>query len=200
MVFSPQVIENYQLKSGEGLSVLFVLIWLAGDFANLLGAVLAGLLPTVIILAAYVSPTYYASCPATSGLQVAKYAVCDITLLGQIYYYRWLRRSQDLAPSPLIPEAGVPASIPSEETPLISERSVNENEKAGRSITAQCLLYGSALVFILGTGFAAWAIDEHLHKGQSREPPTEIIEWRSQLLGWISAVLYRKFPIDCMQG
>lgn len=181
--------------------MLFVLIWLAGDLANLSGAVLAGLLPTIIILAAYVSPIYCASCFATSGLQVAaKYAACDIILLGQIYYYRSLRRSQDLAPSPLIPESGVTARIPSEEMPLISERSANENEKAGRSITAQCLLYASALVFVLGTGVAAWAIDEHLHNDQTREPPAEIIEWRSQLLGWISAVLYRKFPIDCMQG
>lgn len=54
VVYSPQIIENYQLKSGEGLSVFFVLIWLAGDLANLFGALLAGLLPTIIILAAYV--------------------------------------------------------------------------------------------------------------------------------------------------
>lgn len=55
VVYTPQLIENYTLKSGEGLSVFFVLTWLAGDLANLLGAVLAGLLPTVIILATYVS-------------------------------------------------------------------------------------------------------------------------------------------------
>ena len=55
VVYSPQIIENYQLKSGEGLSVFFVVIWLAGDLANLFGATLAGLLPTIIILAAYVS-------------------------------------------------------------------------------------------------------------------------------------------------
>lgn len=54
MVYSPQIYENFQLKSGEGLSVLFVLIWLAGDLCNLVGASLAGLLPTIIILAAYV--------------------------------------------------------------------------------------------------------------------------------------------------
>lgn len=54
-MYSPQIFENYQLKSGEGLSVFFVLIWLAGDLANLFGAILAGLLPTIIILAVYVS-------------------------------------------------------------------------------------------------------------------------------------------------
>lgn len=60
VVYSPQVIENYQLKSGEGLSVFFVYIWFAGDLCNLFGATLAGLLPTIIILAIYVScPTYF---------------------------------------------------------------------------------------------------------------------------------------------
>lgn len=54
VVYSPQILENYRLKSGEGLSVLFVLIWLAGDLCNLFGGILAGLLPTIIILAAYV--------------------------------------------------------------------------------------------------------------------------------------------------
>lgn len=57
VVYSPQLIENYQLKSGEGISILFVYIWFAGDIANLFGAVLAGLLPTIIILAIYVSTT-----------------------------------------------------------------------------------------------------------------------------------------------
>jgi hypothetical protein len=42
------------LKSGEGLSVAFVVIWLLGDLFNLIGACRAGLLPTVIIVAGYV--------------------------------------------------------------------------------------------------------------------------------------------------
>jgi hypothetical protein len=35
--------------------VAFVVVWLIGDIFNLTGAVIAGLLPTIIILAAYVS-------------------------------------------------------------------------------------------------------------------------------------------------
>lgn len=54
VVYSPQIYENFTLKSGEGLSVAFVIIWLAGDLFNLIGASAAGLLPTVIILAGYV--------------------------------------------------------------------------------------------------------------------------------------------------
>lgn len=47
--------ENFMLKSGEGLSVPFILLWLAGDLTNLLGAATAHLLPTMITLAVYVS-------------------------------------------------------------------------------------------------------------------------------------------------
>lgn len=75
IVYSPQIYENYSLQSGEGLSVLFVVVWLLGDICNLLGAVAGGLLPTVIILALY-------------------YSACDLVLLVQIYYYRWKRNRQ----------------------------------------------------------------------------------------------------------
>jgi hypothetical protein len=54
VVYTPQLYQNFTLKSGEGLSVAFVVIWLIGDLFNLIGAMKAGLLPTVIILAGYV--------------------------------------------------------------------------------------------------------------------------------------------------
>ncbi|KAJ7644217.1 PQ loop repeat-domain-containing protein [Roridomyces roridus] len=74
VVYTPQIYENYTLQSGEGLSVLFVIVWLCGDICNLAGAALGRLLPTVIILAVY-------------------YSICDIILMFQIYFYRWKRVS-----------------------------------------------------------------------------------------------------------
>ena len=71
IVFSPQIMENYQLQSGEGLSLSFVYIWLLGDLCNLWGAILARLLPTVIILAIYVSALEYGfPCPSDRFLTV----------------------------------------------------------------------------------------------------------------------------------
>lgn len=55
VVYSPQIWENYQLKSGEGLSVSFIILWLLGDITNFIGGAMAKLLPTVVILAIYVS-------------------------------------------------------------------------------------------------------------------------------------------------
>ena len=55
VVFTPQIWENYQLQSGDGLSVSFIVLWFLGDVTNLFGASLAHLLPTMVILALYVS-------------------------------------------------------------------------------------------------------------------------------------------------
>lgn len=63
MVYSPQILENYRKQSGEGLSVSFVTIWLIGDICNLTGAVMANLIPTIVILGSYVRHFW---CPGTS--------------------------------------------------------------------------------------------------------------------------------------
>lgn len=57
IVYSPQIYENYTRKSGEGLSIAFVVTWLLGDLFSLVGAIIADLIPTVILLALYVSDT-----------------------------------------------------------------------------------------------------------------------------------------------
>jgi uncharacterized protein with PQ loop repeat len=69
VVFSPQIIENWKRSSADGLSVVFIVIWLAGDFFNIIGAVLQGVLPTMIILAVY-------------------YTLADIVLLLQCFWYK----------------------------------------------------------------------------------------------------------------
>ncbi|CRG87278.1 putative membrane protein YOL092W [Talaromyces islandicus] len=76
VVFSPQIIENFRRRSADGLSLLFLAIWLAGDVFNILGSVLQGVLPTMIILAVY-------------------YTLADIVLLGQCFYYRGFTLSDE---------------------------------------------------------------------------------------------------------
>jgi hypothetical protein len=53
VVFSPQIIENFRRRSGDGLSLSFLVIWLAGDVFNVLGAMLQHVLPTMLTLAVY---------------------------------------------------------------------------------------------------------------------------------------------------
>ncbi|CAK7220235.1 Putative vacuolar membrane transporter for cationic amino acids [Sporothrix bragantina] len=79
VVFSPQIIENFRRSSADGLSLQFIIVWLAGDVFNILGAVLQGVLPTMIILAVY-------------------YTIADIVLLGQCFYYRGFTWRDEVVP------------------------------------------------------------------------------------------------------
>ncbi|KAL2863486.1 PQ-loop repeat-containing protein [Aspergillus lucknowensis] len=99
VVFSPQIIENFRRGSADGLSLLFLIVWLVGDVFNILGAVLQGVLPTMIILAVY-------------------YTLADIVLLGQCFYYRGFTLRDE--PSPFsIPEEPGEIETPS---PVISRK------------------------------------------------------------------------------
>lgn len=47
----PQLVEQWRLKTVDGISPLFLLIWSSGDVFNLIGSVWAGLLPEVTLIA-----------------------------------------------------------------------------------------------------------------------------------------------------
>lgn len=81
VVFSPQIVENFRRGSADGLSLQFIIVWLAGDVFNILGAVLQGVLPTMLILAVY-------------------YTIADIVLLGQCFYYRGFTWKDEVIPPP----------------------------------------------------------------------------------------------------
>ncbi|KAL4788442.1 PQ loop repeat-domain-containing protein [Aspergillus varians] len=108
VVFSPQIIENFRRGSADGLSLLFLVVWLAGDVFNILGAVLQGVLPTMIILAVY-------------------YTLADIVLLGQCFYYRGFTLRDDVSSSSGVEEPDeteTPSPVisrkPTEHTSLLS--------------------------------------------------------------------------------
>ncbi|KAE8144850.1 PQ loop repeat-domain-containing protein [Aspergillus avenaceus] len=110
VVFSPQIIENFRRGSADGLSLLFLVVWLAGDVFNILGAVLQGVLPTMIILAIY-------------------YTFADIVLLAQCFYYRGFTLRDE--PSP--PVSHAPGSDVEDQSPVprkVSERTALLSTKA----------------------------------------------------------------------
>lgn len=101
VVFSPQIIENWRRSSAEGLSVVFIIIWLLGDFFNIFGAVLQGVLPTMTILAVY-------------------YTLADIVLLLQCFWYKGFTL-RDVVSKPG-DESNESGSSASEDEPLLSDR------------------------------------------------------------------------------
>jgi len=163
VVYSPQLWENYTLQSGQGLSVLFVVIWLLGDACSLAGGLIAQLVPTVIILSTY-------------------YLVCDSLLLFQIYYYRWKNPHAD--------EAITQEIEPTEDTPLLGNP-IEPKRTSRWTMENDVLKYSVCLVFVFAAGVLAWAIDSKI---RGPRPPTNepesIVEWKSQILGWVSAALF----------
>jgi len=169
-VYSPQLIENYTLKSGEGLSVAFVVIWLIGDLTNFVGAILAHLLFTVIVLAVY-------------------YTLCDSALLFQIYYYRCTHPVHIEAASAPVTER----PEENESTPLLPPRPKEEEQKVFyRRIISHIGPYFLGLCFVSIVGVIAyWGNTRHRNNHQNHEPEVRsIFEWKSQVFGWISAIFY----------
>ncbi|KAF7859666.1 hypothetical protein EAF04_008745 [Stromatinia cepivora] len=120
VVFSPQIIENWRRGSADGLSLQFIIIWLAGDVFNIWGAMLQGVLPTMIILAVY-------------------YTIADIVLLGQCFYYKGFTWRDEVKPPPTPPKpsyAAVAGIQPSETTGLLSGL---ERRRSSTSVSAQHL-------------------------------------------------------------
>lgn len=96
----------------------------------------------------------------------------------QIYYYRW--RNPHL----------VEEEETTEETPLIHDNELPTEKQPSLCLTF--IRYATALLFVFATGVAAWALNEAAHGGgPKRERPDEVLEWKSQVLGWTSAVLFR---------
>ncbi|KAF1954151.1 PQ-loop-domain-containing protein [Byssothecium circinans] len=103
VVFSPQIIENWKRSSADGLSVVFITIWLLGDFFNIFGAVLQGVLPTMTILAVY-------------------YTLADIVLLLQCFWYKGFTFRDEVTTSGETSESD---SSLSEDTPLLPDANGN---------------------------------------------------------------------------
>ena len=69
--------ENYQAGSADGISLWFLAVWFLGDVTNFIGALWAGLVPTVVALAVY-------------------FCIADTVLIIQCLYYNHINfnRSQ----------------------------------------------------------------------------------------------------------
>jgi uncharacterized protein with PQ loop repeat len=93
----PQLIENYRNGNAEAISLLFVFVWFIGDITNLLGGVLAGLVPVIVAIAVY-------------------FCIADGVLIAQCLYYKARnarlenihrrRRSSTETPDPTTPLLG----------------------------------------------------------------------------------------------
>ncbi|KAA1083036.1 hypothetical protein PGT21_023561 [Puccinia graminis f. sp. tritici] len=211
LVYTPQIYENYVYKSGEGVSISFVVIWMIGDLTNLFGAVKQHLLQTMIILSIY-------------------YTLCDLVLLLQIFHYRRYHRQRAAKTVSMNAPGSETGNVVSngmaseraeaeETSPLLSRNDDSnqlENTKGSpKSICNQlyrALNYCSQALpsyitvygLILVIGFLGWSISQNprLDPQDPKAPPpandgsgngnrpTETWDITAQIMGWISAFAY----------
>ncbi|KAK5664089.1 hypothetical protein OQA88_304 [Cercophora sp. LCS_1] len=195
VVFSPQIIENFRRSSADGLSIQFIIVWLLGDVFNILGAVMQGVLPTMVILAIY-------------------YTIADVVLLAQCFYYRGFTLSDEpVKPARQSREgAGV-----DERTALIDDRErEREREREGHrhgsedwthlspavpmvvdepppppTKTQVVVLNGLAIVMVCAAGVAGWWLSREYGAGSSDKQRESLeMDFWGQVFGWLCAVLY----------
>jgi len=120
VVFTPQIIENWKRSSADGLSVVFIVIWLLGDIFNILGAVLQGVLPTMV---SQKNSLLEPQANRHEIILAVYYTFADIVLLLQCFYYKGFTLKDEVI-KPATEEEG--ASGPStatanERSPLLSQ-------------------------------------------------------------------------------
>jgi uncharacterized protein with PQ loop repeat len=94
-------------------------VWLAGDVFNILGAVLQGVLPTMIILAIY-------------------YTLADIVLLGQCFYYRGFTWKDEVIP-PKKHQSGTHIGEANERTGLLAAPESRQRQRRWSEVSASHL-------------------------------------------------------------
>ena len=110
-----------------------------------------------------------------------QYVVCDTLLLFQIYYYRWKNPHADKPTTQNID--------PTEDTPLL-ENSIKPRSTGWWSTENEvfkCFLY---LIFVFVAGTFAWTIDSIIRGPRTPNEPEGVVEWKSQILGWVSAAMF----------
>lgn len=130
----PQLITNYKTKSAEGLSMAFLIVWLLGDLANLLGrynlAYLAKRLcpQAVTDLVCFKSGALATRLAPTAVALAVYFCFADVVLITQCVYYNALtaRREARLnGNGNAETQNGASRAVedePDEEEPLLSRR------------------------------------------------------------------------------
>ncbi|KAF6815523.1 7 transmembrane domain-containing protein [Colletotrichum plurivorum] len=138
----PQLMTNYKLKSADSLSMAFLLVWLVGDLANLLGGAMNHIAPASILVSAYL-------------------CLSDSTLICQSLYYNLVNPnragSRDYAAglSPNAEEQPLLASCPqsaSESSALPAQRPGNILPKRSGVSGIDGWRYNLACIAIVATG------------------------------------------------
>ncbi|EEQ38374.1 hypothetical protein CLUG_02500 [Clavispora lusitaniae ATCC 42720] len=162
----PQLIEQWRMKSAEGIAIGFISIWFVGDLFNLIGALWAGLLSEVIFLAAW-------------------FCIADFLMIASFFYYSYVY--------PKHHNKKHHASQGSSETePLVRRRRSSALtdiavEPQYHSIWSKFVL---PIVFVIGAGCLGFVFSNPASGDQGDDAPPSDIALGPQIVGYLSALLY----------
>lgn len=162
VVFTPQIWTNFATRSAEGLSITFVVLWLAGDLFNILGAILQRVQWVLAVLAIY-------------------YTAADVVLLVQCILYR--KQAQ------LVHVEEEDIQHASVATPLIP-KTIDVTQS--RSNAKSAVLNTLALLAVCMVGTISWYVGviSSANNGPVNHKPHLKFDVWGQLSGWLCAVLY----------
>ncbi|ODV79221.1 PQ-loop-domain-containing protein [Suhomyces tanzawaensis NRRL Y-17324] len=179
IVFAPQIYENFRRKSSEGLSLSFIILWLAGDVFNVLGLIMQGVLPTMIVLAVY-------------------YTLADIVLLWQCLAYGHGEKADYIHLSPANPmneDVLVTVLSPEQDgSSTTHELELQDSPQDSSLSTLQAALVKTLMVaLVISAGLVGWYIqylNDSKHPGKVHQPQDLVYDPLAQAFGWLCAVLY----------
>ena len=200
----PQLIENYRNGNAEAISLLFVFVWFVGDVTNLLGGLLAGLVPVIVAIAVYfciadgvlISQCLYykarnARAESTQGRRRSSVETLDPTtpLLGRRFSDSWERPSGRRRSSGSLRGYQAARRESQAEDPLA--KIVEENEFGRKA----WLKNFASVLGIFAVGMAGWSIA--WKTGMWAPAPTTPVKANAadaatggEILGYFSAVCY----------
>lgn len=176
-------------------------MWLLGDVFNIVGAVLQGVLPTMLILAVY-------------------YTVADVVLLAQCFYYRGFTwRDEVVAPPPKPTRVAMAPGEPNERTGLLDNNYLAQRERRGSNHSwsnlspvvplvneppaaspptptrLQAFLWNTiAVLMVIVAGVAGWFMSRRYTDGGGHAEPVDEglpqFNVLGQVFGWLCAVFY----------
>ncbi|PVH16941.1 uncharacterized protein CXQ87_004499 [Candidozyma duobushaemuli] len=181
IVFAPQIYENFRRKSSEGLSMMFIILWLAGDIFNVLGAVLQGVLPTMIILAIY-------------------YTLADIVLWVQCIMYGDGKSNPDyvhLSPANPINDDVLETVLSGDRAQDIEETDIQSTSETDHissfsNVSPRMAAFFKFLMVLLVfmAGLAGWYISYANTSRKHKTPVDLVFDPLAQFFGWLCAVFY----------
>ncbi|KAK9372704.1 PQ loop repeat-domain-containing protein [Lipomyces chichibuensis] len=182
----PQLIDQWKLKSSEGVSLLFLTAWLLGDVANLLGALWEHLLRNVVLLAVW-------------------FVFADTLELSSAVYYRFFHQNsiksrphRNTEETPVFSVDADGVEFTADDVPLLSNNlttvatPILDGIRPDDAIPSQktpnpWLHYGAPIVAVCLAGFIGYQFNGDTNEEDRSD---DRLPLGPQILGYISALLY----------